>query len=161
MWRYLVGGLAGVLAIVAGMVLQATRPGAPQPLLAATVPAAQASGVPAAEPEVPEALERTREQKRFDRYDKDRNGTILREEYLAPRRKAFAKLDRNGDGVLSFDEWAVKAETKFDTADKDKSGSLTRDEFATTAVKRKPKPRCTCGAQPAVPAVAESVPDES
>lgn len=161
MWRYLVGGLAGVMAIVAGMVLQATRPTAPHPLLAATVPSAQASGVPASDPEVPEALERTREQKRFDRYDKDRNGVILREEYLTPRRKAFAKLDRNGDGVLSFDEWAAKTEAKFDTADKDKSGSLTREEFATTAVKRKPHPRCTCGKQPAPPAAPESTPDES
>lgn len=161
MWRYLVGGLAGVLAIVAGMVLQATRPSAPQPLLATAVPAAQAGGVAAAEPAVPEASERTREQKRFDRYDKDRNDAIAREEYLAPRRKAFAKLDRNGDGVLSFDEWAVKTVTKFDTADKDTSGSLTRDEFATTAVKRKPHPRCACGAQPAGPAAPEGAPDES
>ena len=56
---------------------------------------------PAAE-ELPRALPKTREQKRFGRYDKDRDGAITRDEYLASRRKAYAKLDTNGDGRLSF-----------------------------------------------------------
>ena len=42
-----------------------------------------------------------------------------------PRRKAFAKLDTNGNGTLSFEEWAVKTIDKFDGADKDRSGWLT------------------------------------
>ena len=65
-----------------------------------------------------------------------------REEYLAQRRKAYAKLDTNHDGVLSFDEWAIKAETKFAVADKDKSGAMNAAEFATTAVKRKVRIGC-------------------
>ena len=73
---------------------------------------------------VPEASDRTREQKRFDRYDKDRNGAVTREEYLASRRKAYARLDLNQDGQLSFDEWAAKTTTKFAAADGDRSGSM-------------------------------------
>ncbi|RZM28282.1 MAG: histidine kinase, partial [Sphingomonas sp.] len=67
---------------------------------------------------------------------------ITRDEYLAQRRKAFARLDTSGDGQLSFEEWAVKATTKFAAADRDRSGAMTPAEFATTAVKRKPAPRC-------------------
>ena len=78
---------------------------------------------------------------------------MTREEFLAQRRKAYAKLDVNHDGVLSFDEWAVKAETKFADADKDKSGAMNTAEFATTAVKRKvrigcPKPAAAEGQSP-------------
>ena len=115
-------------------------------------------GVQAAAPlpaPVPEARDRTREQKRFDRYDKDRNGTVTREEYLAARRKAFAKLDTDHDGKLSFDEWAIKAETKFAGADTDKSGTLTAAEFATTAVKRKPARRAPCAPAASAPTADE------
>ena len=93
---------------------------------------------------VPEASARTREQKRFDRYDKDRSGQISRDEYLAQRRKTFARLDTDHDGRLSFDEWAIKNETKFATADKDRSGTMTPAEFATTAVKRKTPAHAKC-----------------
>jgi Ca2+-binding EF-hand superfamily protein len=93
---------------------------------------------------VPEASPKTREEKRFGRYDKDRNGAITRDEYLVSRRKAYAKLDGDGDGRLSFDEWATKTTTKFAGADRDKSGSMNAAEFATTAVKRKPARRAPC-----------------
>ena len=36
---------------------------------------------------------------------------------LAARRKAFAKLDTNGNGTLSFEEWAAKTIDKFKGAD--------------------------------------------
>lgn len=96
--------------------------------------------------EAPRASAATREERRFNRYDKDRDDLITRDEYLASRRKAFKKLDVNGDGKLSFDEWAVRTIDKFETADADKSGKLTRVEFATTAVKRKApaQPKCKC-----------------
>ena len=82
----------------------------------------------------PQASERTREEKRFDRYDHDRDGIVSREEWLAARRKAFARLDTNGDGALSFDEWAAKTITRFTAADGDKSATLTRAEFAVTKI---------------------------
>jgi hypothetical protein len=146
MWRYLAGAGAGVLMVVAGMMLQAMRPGSRAPL--AAMPALAAGGDSstdaAASAGVPEATAKTREEKRFNRYDKDRNGAITRDEYLASRKKAYAKLDADGNGTLSFDEWATKAEAKFAVADKDKSGSMGAVEFATTAVKRKEPARTKC-----------------
>lgn len=146
MWRYLVGGLAALLLAGAGMMLfrgtarEPALPAMPQGLLQG-----EAGDLPDT---VPEASARTREQKRFDRYDKDRDGRITRDEYLASRRKAYAKLDTNGDGRLSFDEWAAKTSQKFATADADKSGTMDAREFATTAPKRKARvqPKCVCPA---------------
>lgn len=137
MWRYLVGGLAALALAAAGMLVFNRNARSVAALPLAPPAGAQAGG--AALPDtVPEASDRTREQKRFDRYDKDRDGKVTREEYLAARRKAFAKLDVNHDGLLAFDEWAVKAEGKFAAADSDRSGAMTPVEFAATAVKRKP-----------------------
>lgn len=152
MWRYLVGGLAALLLAGAGVML--FRGTARAPILPAMPLAAVQDGEGGADalPDAPEAAPKTREQKRFNRYDKDRDGRITRDEYLAPRRKAYAKLDLNGDGRLSFDEWAGKTARKFATADADGSGAMNAAEFATTAVKRKvgAKPKCVCPS-PAAP----------
>ena len=92
----------------------------------------------------PEASPKSREERRFSRADKDKNGRIESEELIGPRRKAFAKLDKNGNGTLSFEEWAVKSIDKFRGADRDRSGWLTPTEYATTAPPP-PKPkRCAC-----------------
>jgi hypothetical protein len=64
-------------------------------------------------PAPPEASAKSREERRSSRADKDKKGRIEREELLASRRKAFAKIDKNGNGSLSFDEWAVKTIDKF------------------------------------------------
>lgn len=156
MWRFLVGGLAALALIGAGMVLF-NRSGGSVAALAAAQPPARSDAAGGALPDsVPEASDKTREQKRFDRYDKDRNGTVTRDEYLLQRRKAYAKLDTDHDGKLSFDEWAIKAETKFAAADADKSGAMTAGEFATTAVKRKPsRIRRDCPPAEAAPAREE------
>ena len=149
MWRYLAGGAAALLMVAVGVLIFNARAGgrsglATQPL-AAQPPAQVAGTAPDPLPDaVPEASERTREQKRFDRYDKDRDGTVTREEYLAQRRKAYARLDLNHDGALQFDEWAAKAQGKFAGADRDRSGTMNAAEFATTAVKRKPARRVWC-----------------
>lgn len=103
----------------------------------------------------PAASERTREEKRFARYDKDKNGGVGSDEYLAARRKGFAKLDVNGDGRLNFEEYAVKAVVKFGAADRDKSGVLNATEFAATRVVRKDKPRPNCPPMPRVRAPAD------
>lgn len=102
----------------------------------------------------PQASERNREQKRFDRYDRNRDGKVDRDEYLFNQRKAFAKLDTDGDGKLSFDEYSAKAIAKFAHADADRSGALSAAEFATTRVQRKPKPKCA-PVQPAPEAPAD------
>ncbi|RMB36017.1 EF hand domain-containing protein [Sphingomonas sp. PP-F2F-G114-C0414] len=156
MWRYLAGGTAVIALIVAGFVFF-NGDARPRPLLPAQ-PISQVGGAAVASDPLPdaapEATDKTREQKRFDRYDKDRDSKITREEYLVQRRKAYARLDVDGDGKLSFDEWAVKATTKFADADRDKSGTMTAPEFATTAVKRKGPARVNC--PPAQPAAEES-----
>ncbi|HEX8533437.1 MAG TPA: histidine kinase, partial [Allosphingosinicella sp.] len=69
---------------------------------------------------------------------------ITKLELLEPRRKAFAKLDTNGNGSLSFEEWAVKTIGKFEGADADDSGWLTPAEYSTTKPKTRPKPKCAC-----------------
>jgi len=93
----------------------------------------------------PEATAKSREARRFSRADKDKNGRVEREELLGPRRKAFAKLDANGNGTLSFEEWAIKSIDKFQGADRDRSGWLTPVEYATTAPPPpKKKPACAC-----------------
>jgi hypothetical protein len=154
MWRYLAGGTAVIALIVAGFMLFSgkARPG---PLLHAQ-PVSQVAGMMASSDPLPDsapaATDRTREQKRFDRYDKDRDAKITREEYLVQRYKAYVRLDVDGDGKLSFDEWAVKATTKFADADRDKSGTMTAPEFAKTAVKRKGPVRVNC---PPAPTAAE------
>jgi hypothetical protein len=91
----------------------------------------------------PEASPKSREERRFSRADKDKNGRVEAEEILAPRRKAFAKLDKNGNGTLSFEEWATKSIGKFEGADRDRSGWLTAAEYATTAPPP-PKRRASC-----------------
>lgn len=111
-------------------------------------PAARTAGpsmVPSqARLEAPEASPKSREERRFSRADRDKDGRIEAEEVLGPRRKAFAKLDANGNGTLSFEEWAVKSIDKFRGADRDRSGWLTRAEYATTAPPP-PKPKkCSC-----------------
>lgn len=152
MWRYLVGALAALALAGAGMVLLNRSARSVAALPVAPLALAQTQTDSALPDSVPEASAKTREQKRFDRYDKDRNGSVTKEEYLTPRRKAFAKLDVNHDGTLSFEEWAVKTETKFAAADKDKSGAMSPSEFATTAPKRKaPRVRRDCPAPAAAP----------
>ncbi|WP_294337748.1 histidine kinase [uncultured Sphingomonas sp.] len=152
MLRYLAGVVSALLLVGAGVFLFRSSASTEAPPLPEPRPLAEtASGQQDAEEDVPlpEASRQTREQRRFNRYDKDRDATITREEYLASRRKAYAKLDTNGDGRLSFDEWAVKATTKFATADRDRSGTLNAPEFATTAVKRSPARRRCPPQQPA------------
>jgi hypothetical protein len=91
----------------------------------------------------PPAAERSREERRFARYDADENGIITRAEMMETRRKPFAKLDKDNDGRLSFEEWAVATADKFATADRDRSATLDRAEFLTT--KRETKPaKCAC-----------------
>lgn len=108
--------------------------------------AAADSGAPATPPS---ADERTREQRRFDRADRDNDGRVTLEEMLYPRRRPFQRLDTNNDGRLSFEEWAVRTRTKYSGADANRDAALSRDEYATTAPRRRPGTRpaganCRC-----------------
>ncbi len=94
-------------------------------------------------PALPKASEQTREQRRFDRLDKDRDSRITRNEMLSPRVKDFRKLDADGNNLLTFEEWAAATSNKFKGADANGDGVLDRTEYATTKAKPK-KPACTC-----------------
>ena len=142
MWRFLAGVASALLLAGAGLVWWSSGKQDTPLLSAIAPPLARSTEAPDVAP--PEAEERTREQKRFDRYDKDRNELVSAEEYLANRRKAFARLDSDHDGRLGFEEWSKKAIDKFAGADADKSKGLTRIEFATTRVVRKARPKPNC-----------------
>lgn len=143
MLRFAAGAGSAILLMLAGFFIwqsaahrEPVLPEAP----AAAAAAVQQEPAPESEPRPkrpPSADARTKEQRRFDRADKDKNGRIVLDELYQPRRKAFARLDANGDGRLSFEEWAVRTSTKFKDADSNRDRQLTREEYATTA----PKPR--------------------
>ena len=96
-------------------------------------------------PAPPTTTELTREEKRFFRYDRNRDRQITRNEMLSTRSKAFRKLDVDGNNLLTFEEWAVTTANRFDGADANGNGKLSPAEFATTAPKRRPqRARCRC-----------------
>ncbi len=144
MARYL-AGLASCLLLIVGAVLLWQGKADQAQAVPMPPPPAKGSVLSGALPEPPEATPRSREQKRFARADRDDDGRITAAELFEPRRKAFAKLDVNGNGVLSFEEWAVRTIDKFQGADGDRSGWLTPAEYATTAPKPpRKKARCSC-----------------
>ena len=142
MARTLAAIVSGLFLIIGAVLLWQGRPEKAEAVTLPPPPQADQSRAPLVS--APEASPKSREEKRFSRADKDKNGRVTAEELYAPRRKAFAKLDTNGDGRLSFDEWAIKATTKFAEADKDRSNALTPVEFATTRVVRQTKAPVRC-----------------
>ena len=95
-------------------------------------------------PEPPEATELTREQRRFFRYDRNRDLRISRNEMLSSRTDAFRKLDVDGNNLLTFEEWAVATVDRFEGADADDDNWLTPSEFATTKPRPRASPACRC-----------------
>ncbi|MBR0551512.1 histidine kinase [Stakelama marina] len=150
MWRYLAGAVSAMFFIAAGLLLYRGDAAPKQPLPGPPPSAAPVAGTAPDKVAVtapPKATEKTREEKRFDRYDDNADEAITRDELLKSRRTRYANLDTDHDGKLSFREWAHTTYDKFDKADADKSGTLSRVEFATTRRKSKPKPRkpaCSC-----------------
>ena len=110
MWRFFAGAAACFLLLTGAFLLWQSRaqgpslPAAPTPLAAAAPSLFGASQTL----EAPEASPKNREEKRFSRYDKDKDGKVESAEYFAARRKNFEKLDLDHNGALSFQEYAVK-----------------------------------------------------
>lgn len=147
MLRYLAGAGSALLLVLAGFFAwQGVAQEEDDPIPPSPAKAERAEGSPApARP--PSADERTKEQRRFDRADRDKNGRIALDELYQPRRKAYDRLDTNRDGRLSFEEWAVRTSTKFREADANHDGNLDRAEYATTAPRPRPparRPGCSC-----------------
>ena len=86
----------------------------------------------------------SREEKRFNRLDRNRDSLITRVEALQPRVAMFRKLDTDHNNLLSFEEWSVVSSNRFKNADADGNGSLTRPEFVTTKPKDVKKAKCGC-----------------
>lgn len=95
-------------------------------------------------PALPQVDEDTREEKRFNRLDRNRDNLISRNEVLQPRVAAFRKLDKDGNNLLSFEEWSVATTNRFRKADSDGNQQLTRKEFATTRPATPKRPACKC-----------------
>lgn len=97
-------------------------------------------------PKPPEATELSREERRFFRYDRNRDRSITRHEMLSTRTDAFRKLDVDGNNLLTFEEWAVTTVNRFEGMDGDGNDRLTEAEFATSAPTRQApsRPRCDC-----------------
>ncbi len=153
MGRFIAGSVSALLLAAAGLFWWQGR-ASDDPQTVAAQPDAPAEAEPpfpvgdpdaeGAPPRVPAATDRTREERRFDRYDRDRDNIITRGELLGSRVKAFRKLDTDGNNLLSFEEWSVRTSDRFAGADGNRDGRLTRAEFATTAPKRSPQPGCDC-----------------
>lgn len=151
--HFLLGGLATALALTGGLFLwqglsqtegTAELPAPPPALPPIPQAGADAPKFGTPPPVLPEAKRASREEQRFNRYDRDRNERISRIEMLGTRSAAFRKLDKDGNNLLTFEEWAAATSDRFAGADADKSGDLTRVEFATTAPKRNPGATCRC-----------------
>lgn len=92
----------------------------------------------------PDAADPSREAKRFNRIDRNRDNLISRTEMLQPRVAAFRKLDTDHNNLLSFDEWSVATSNRFKKADGNGDSALTRSEFVATRPKPSKKPACRC-----------------
>jgi len=104
--------------------------------------------------QAPEATPQSREEKRFSRYDKNKDGKVEADEYLAARRRNFEKLDLDHNGQLSFQEYAIKGIQKFQAAGGSK-GWLSPAEFVATAPPPAKRKTCSCG-RPQPAQVAEN-----
>ena len=154
--RIVLGAVAALLLVGAGLFWwqgrAATERGAPppEPPVAAAqdepLPFADGAGMRGAAP--PEADPVSREQRRFDQLDRDRDGRITANEMLAPRAAAFRKLDIDRNNLLSFQEWSVRTANRLRGADGNRDGALTREEFAATKPKPGKRPACRCSPLP-------------
>lgn len=151
--RVILGALGALLLAGLGLFWMQGRAeveqAAPPPDPAAQA-AAKPEGLPSADvgdmrgPAPPEASELTREQRRFFRYDRNRDLKITRDEMLSTRTDAFRDLDADGNNLLTFEEWAITTSERFREMDGNGDDELTAAEFARSAPAPRATPRCNC-----------------
>jgi hypothetical protein len=98
----------------------------------------------------PRSAQATPEERRFNRFDRNRDGKITRVEMLSTRVKAFQKLDTNHDNLLTFEEWAVKTSDRFKAVDRDGDGIISRDELNAFTRRRRRRSAAGCSQGDAV-----------
>jgi hypothetical protein len=150
----LIGGVTALLMVLVGLLFWQTAanqvPGIPAPPPTVMIPdalpeaAANAPVFGPAPPIPPEAPKASREEVRFNRYDRNRDELVSRIEMMGSRTKAFKALDTDGNNLLTFEEWAAATGQRFARADRNKDQLLTRKEFAQTRPKLVAKPGCRC-----------------
>jgi hypothetical protein len=145
MLRFLAGAAASFLLLTGAFLIWQSRadvrPGLP---LAPPARDYGASMLSAGQPlQAPEASPQSREEKRFSRYDKNKDGKVQADEYLAARRRNFDKLDMDHNGALSFEEYAAKGIEKFVAAG-GRKGWLSPAEFVATAPPPAKHKSCSC-----------------
>ncbi|NUQ18025.1 MAG: EF-hand domain-containing protein [Sphingomonas sp.] len=146
MLRFLAGAASCFLLLTGAFLIWQSRADERPDLPAAPAPRAySASMLSGAQPlQAPEATPQSREQKRFSRYDRNKDGKVEADEYLAARRRNFDKLDLDHNGALSFQEYAIKGIQKFQAAGGSK-GWLSPAEFVATAPPPAKRKTCSCG----------------
>jgi hypothetical protein len=154
--RFLAGGLAATALLGAGFWLWQGKamqeepiPAPPPPVeIAAPLelpkPMANAPKFGPKPPTPPQAAKTSREEMRFNRYDRNRDEIISRLEMMSSRTNDFKKLDKDGNNLLTFEEWATGTSKRFSNADGNRNGLLTRTEFTSTRPKPAAKPACKC-----------------
>ena len=160
MLRFLAGAASCFLLLTGAFFIWQSRaeqrPGLPA---APAARAYSASMLSTGQPlQAPEASPKSREERRFSRYDKNKDGKVEADEYLAARRRNFDKLDLDHNGALAFPEYAAKGIEKFNAAG-GRKGWLTEAEFANTAPPPPKHRTCSCRAPAAEPQVAENSDD--
>jgi hypothetical protein len=65
----------------------------------------------------------------MQRIDADGDGKITLEEFKVPQESRFAMLDANGDGVIDKDEFGARRMARFAARDADGNGVLEGDEL--------------------------------
>jgi hypothetical protein len=154
MQRMLIGGVAALFMAGGGLLIWQSMANQPSVIPAPPPPAAISDRLPEAEsdapafgiapPTPPEAPKASREEMRFNRYDRNKDELVSRLEMMGSRTKAFKALDSDGNDLLTFEEWAAATGERFASADGNKDLLLTRKEFARTRPKTPVKPGCRC-----------------
>jgi hypothetical protein len=146
MLRFLAGAAACFLLMTGAFLIWQSHAAQGPSLPSAPTPRAfSASMVSDGSLQAPEASAKSREEKRFSRYDHNKDGKVEADEYLAARRRNFDKLDADHNGALSFQEYAVKGIEKFNAAG-GRKGWLSAAEFVATAPPPPKHKTCSCGA---------------
>jgi hypothetical protein len=150
----LIGGVAALFMAGGGLLVWQSMANQPSLIPAPPPPAVMFDKLPeagadapafgSAPPTPPEAPKASREEMRFNRYDRNKDELVSRLEMMGSRTKAFKALDTDGNNLLTFEEWAVATGQRFASADGNKDKLLTRKEFARNRPKTPAKPGCRC-----------------